>query len=53
MKRCKDCFYYPNNCNYWDMKKRKKENATYCTPETIHNCSDFLKRSKINAKSNH
>jgi len=40
-KRCKDCEYYPNDCGYWDMKKRKKENATYITPETIHNCSDF------------
>lgn len=47
MKRCKDCFYYPDNCGYWDMKKRKRENATYCTEETIHNCSDFKKKEQV------
>lgn len=47
-KQCKDCFYYPDNCGYWDIKKRKKENATYCTPKTVHNCSDFIKRSNHN-----
>ncbi len=47
-KRCKNCEHYPNDCAYWDMKKRKKENATYITPETIHNCSDFkVKKAKL------
>ena len=41
IKRCRDCQYYPNDCGYWDMNKRKKENATYITDRTEHSCEDF------------
>lgn len=41
IKRCKDCGYYPGDCGYWDMRQRKRENATYVTEQTKHNCADF------------
>ena len=45
-KRCKDCKYYPDDCGYWNMNKRKKENAAYVTSLTKHNCSDFKKKEQ-------
>jgi len=43
-KQCKSCVYYPDDCGYWDMKQRKKENAGYVTNTTEHNCPDFKKK---------
>jgi len=47
IKRCRDCQHYPDACGYWDMNQRKKENATYATENTEHNCPDFEQKEQI------
>ena len=47
MKKCKNCKFYPKDCNYWDKKHRKKDIwASYVNENTNHNCPDFKSKRR-------
>lgn len=43
-KQCKDCYYFPDSCNYWDISQRKNILACDVVKIKRDSCPDFMKR---------
>ena len=44
IKQCKNCYYFPDSCNYWDMSQRKNVLAGDVAKIKRDNCPEFMKR---------
>ena len=51
MGKCMNCEYYPDNCEYWNKKRRAKNpNTLYVEKNIMHNCPDFIKMEVMKVK---